>query len=255
MESGNRESEPVAIAEIACGHLRLLGPHCTAANKHIRGAGVCAAVVVKKSSDHHRVSIDRYGVPEAIPCGSVACGQFGLLSPCRAAAHKHVGRARSVPFLIIRRCPDHCCIAADGDGDSEELAYRTVACGESGLLSPCCAAVDVYVSRFAQLGSDHSSIAADGNGPSEVVPRHAIVGEQFGLVRSRACGRSGRWRRSRGGRWRHAGTAGDLAIEGTQDEHWGFEEVEDVWDAVCLNVVRKVEHARARRQALDSQAD
>jgi len=56
-----------------------------------------AAVSSKMRPDQRGVTRQRYGTAEPVTLRPVASGQFGLLAPIRAAAHKQIRAARTRP--------------------------------------------------------------------------------------------------------------------------------------------------------------
>ena len=130
----NGVAETVALRAIGGSQLLLLGPHSTAAHKHVRGS---LSVTLVISPDHHRVPAHRHGGAELIAHRAIGSGQLLLLAPHSSAAHKHVrGSLAGVRIDSLEKSSDHRRVAAHRNRVAEVVVRRAIGSSQLLLLRP-----------------------------------------------------------------------------------------------------------------------
>ena len=126
----------IAGRPIRSGEFGLLRPSSAAAHKNIGRPLIHVSADIIGASPYNRViAADADGIAKLVEGSSISSGEFGLLGPSSAAAHKNIGRTLiHICADIIAVSPYNRVIAADADGPTKRIAARSIRSGEFVIL-------------------------------------------------------------------------------------------------------------------------
>ena len=186
---GNRQAELIALAAVGGGDFLLLAPGGARAGVEISGARIRTPRVLAVGANQRHARVDGAGVTEVVVCLPVAGGELACLTPGRAGAGEHVGRARVGPLgIVVIRGGQHV-VAMHRHRAAEAVAGRHIKGQDLLLLGPGGAGAGVDIGRpglgalvVVQVGAHHSGVAVDAHSGAEPVVGRAIGGSDLVLL-------------------------------------------------------------------------
>src|SRR5207247_7975568 len=138
-----RHSELIKALAVGGEDFLLLVPGDAASHEDICRTLILERDHIVNRADDDGVAADGDRETKLIERRAVASKEVLLLAPGRAAPDEHISRSLiRIKAVVILRCADNHCAAADADRIAEEVTCRAVAGGEFLLLAPGDAASD-----------------------------------------------------------------------------------------------------------------